>query len=110
MTRRFGRVSFPKGPAMADYQIDCVNKPNRTSPHDHITHVGGPKPDGTGRWKDSVPAVVRLIEQNAHRFYTSVGGSTAWVGVRTSAAGHKFLQTHADGVWKDNLLALKECG
>lgn len=94
---------------MADYQIDCINKPNRNSPYEHITHVGGPKPDGSGRWKDTVPNVVHLIEQKAHRFYTSEAGATAWVGVRTSAAGNKFLQTYADGTWKDNLLSLDEC-
>lgn len=94
---------------MADYRIDCVNKPNRNSAHEHITHVGGPNPSGVGRWKDPVAAVARLIEQNTHRFYTSEGGATAFVGVRTSAAGNKYLQTYADGVWKDNLLALKEC-
>jgi hypothetical protein len=94
---------------MANYQIDCVNKPDRFSPHEHITHVGGPTPDGTGRWKDTVPNVVRLIEGNQHQFYTRRGDASAWVGVRTSAAGNKFLQTHADGVWKDNLLALQEC-
>lgn len=94
---------------MTDYRIDCVNKPNRYSPHEHITHVGGPKPDGTGRWKDPVAAVVQLIESKQHRFYTKEGNASAWVGVRTSAAGRKFLQTYADGVWKDNLLALPEC-
>jgi hypothetical protein len=95
---------------MADYRIDCVNKPNRSSPHEHITNVGGPNPGGSGRWKNSVPDVVRMIEQGTHRFYTNESGASAWVGVRTSAAGNKFLQTHADGVWKDNLLALVECG
>lgn len=94
---------------MADYRIDCVNKPNRNSSHEHITHVGGPKSDGSGRWKETVPNVVRMIEQKTHRFFTSEGGVTALVGVRTSAAGNKFLQTYADGVWKDNLLALQEC-
>jgi hypothetical protein len=95
---------------MADYRIDCVNKPDRSSPHEHITHVGGPKPDGSGRWKDTVPNVARSIEQKVHRFYTSEAGASAWVGVRVSAAGNKYIQTQADGVWKDNLLALKECG
>jgi hypothetical protein len=94
---------------MTDYRIDCVNKPNRSSPHEHITHVGGPNPDGIGRWKDTVPNVVRLIENQQHRFFTKEDGASAWVGVRTSAAGNKFLQTHADGVWRDNLLALPEC-
>jgi hypothetical protein len=95
---------------MADYRIDCVNKPDRSSPHEHITHVGGPNPNGVGRWKDSVQAVIRLIEQGNDRFHVSERGATASVGVRTSAAGNKFLQTYADGIWKDNLLALKECG
>ncbi len=94
---------------MADYRIDCVNKPNRTSVHEHITHVGGPNPNGSGRWKNTTAEIVRMIEQGTHRFYTNESGAAAWVGVRTSAAGNKFLQTHADGVWKDNLLALKEC-
>jgi ethanolamine utilization microcompartment shell protein EutL len=94
---------------MADYRIDCVNKPNRNSAHEHITHVGGPNPNGVGRWKEPVATVVRMIEQNTHRFYTSESGATAMVAVRTSAAGNKYLQTYADGVWKDNLLALKEC-
>ncbi len=95
---------------MADYQIDCVNKPDRNSPHDRITHVGGPKPDGSGRWKDTTANVVRFIEDKQHRFYTHEGKEPTWVGVRTSANGNKFLQTHANGVWKDNLLALSECG
>ena len=97
---------------MADYRIDCVNKPDRNSPHEHITHVGGPKPDGPGRWRDTVANIVRPIEPieaKTDRFYTSEGGVSACVLVRTSAAGRKFLQTNADGVWKDNLLALKEC-
>jgi hypothetical protein len=95
---------------MADYRIDCVNKPNRSSPHEHITHVAGPDPNGARRWKDSVPNVVRFIQNRQHRFYTQEGDASAWVGVRTSAAGNKFLQTYANGVWKDNLLALPECG
>jgi len=56
-----------------------------------------------------MPNIVQLIESGTHRFYTKEGNASAWVGVRTSAAGNKFLQTYADGVWKDNLLALSEC-
>jgi hypothetical protein len=93
-----------------DYRIDCVNKPHRNSPHEHITRVGGPNPNGVDRWADTALNVVRFIESNQHRFYTREGNASAWVGVRTSAAGNKFLQTYADGIWKDNLLALDECG
>jgi hypothetical protein len=95
---------------VAAYRIDCINKPDRFSPHEHITHVGGPRPDGSGRWKDTVPNVVQFIENREHSFYTKEGDAFAWVGVRTSTTGRKFLQTYADGIWKDNLLALPECG
>ena len=61
------------------------------------------------RWKDTVANVVQFIETKQHQFYTKEGNASAWVGVRTSAAGRKFLQTYADCVWKDNLLALPEC-
>jgi Protein of unknown function (DUF3892) len=94
---------------MSDYRIDCVNKPDRNSPHERITHVGGPKPDGSGHWKDTASNVVGFIESGQHRFYTKEENASAWVGVRTNSAGNKYLQTHADGVWKDNLLALREC-
>ena len=93
---------------MADYRIDCVHKPDRMSAHEHITQAGGPKSEG-GRWQDSVENIVRFIENKQHRFYTKEGNSSAWVGVRSSASGRKFIQTYADGVWKDNLLALNEC-
>lgn len=95
---------------MTDYRIDCINKPHRNSPHEHITHAGGLNPNGTGRWKDIVINIVQMIERGQHRFYTSEGGKTAWVGVCTAASGAKYIRTHADGAWNDNLLALQECG
>jgi hypothetical protein len=92
-----------------DYHVTCVNKPHRSSPHEHITNLGGPKPDGSGRWQDTAVNLIRFIETKQHRFYTREGNASALVGVRVSAAGNKFLQTYADGIWKDNLLALDEC-
>lgn len=94
---------------MADYRIDCINKPDRDSRNDRITYAGGPNPDGSGRWKDSVPNIVGFIERREHRFYTQVGAAKVWVGVRTSAAGNKYIQTYANDQWNDNLLALPEC-
>jgi Protein of unknown function (DUF3892) len=83
---------------MATVRIDCVNKPDRLSPHESITRVGGPQPSGNGRWKSPTAEVVRMIESKQHTFYTRENGRTASVGVRVSARGHKFLQTYADGV------------
>lgn len=94
---------------MADYRIDCINKPDRNSPHERITHAGGPNPDGSGRWKDTVPNIVAFIESKNHRFYVQEGNTRVWVGVRTSGAGNKFIQTYANDKWADNLLAQREC-
>lgn len=84
-------------------RVTCVNKPDRNSPHEAITHLGGPD------WRDTRQNVVRAIENNTHSFYTYVGGKEAQLYVRTSANGTKFVQTISDGRWSDNLLALPEC-
>jgi hypothetical protein len=65
---------------MANYLIDWVNKADTLSPNEHITHVGGPKPDDSGQWKDTAPNVGKFIEGKQHRFYTKVVISSAWVG------------------------------
>ena len=36
-------------------------------------------------------------------------GNTAYVGTREHTNGTRFVQTYADKVWTDNLLALAEC-
>jgi hypothetical protein len=88
---------------MADVQITCINKPDRNNTHEAITHVG----NSQGKW--TVAQVVTWIEAKEHTFYAMVGGKRANIGVRTSDRGHKYLQTHADGYWNNNLLALAEC-
>jgi hypothetical protein len=84
-------------------QVECVNKPNRHSSEEAITHIGGPG------WKITVPDAIRKIENREWEFYTMVGGKRADIDVRTSKSGRKFLQTYADGYWNNNLLALPEC-
>ena len=84
-------------------QVECINKPNRDSSEEAITHIGGPT------WKFDVPDAIRKIENREWTFYTLVNGKRAEIGVNTSKSGRKFLQTHADGYWNNNLLALAEC-
>ena len=88
---------------MADVQVTCINKPDRESRHEHITHLGG------AGWRLSREEVIRRIEGTIDTFYTSVGGKRADVGVRREAGKAPYVQTHADGQWNNNLLALTEC-
>lgn len=50
--------------------------------------------------------VVDFIEIHDGKVYVEQGGYRAYVYVRQSASGMKFLQTYADGKWQDNLLSL----
>lgn len=87
---------------MAALQVTCINKIPRDNPHEGITHLGG------AGWKKTREQVITEIESNENSFYTSVSGKTAYVGVVNGPNG-KYVRTHADGYWNDNLLALPEC-
>lgn len=87
-------------------QIQCINKTNRYSAHDRISHVGGANPT---RWKLTQEQAIQAIEAGAWQFYVSVNGNSAWVIVAISAAGNKYLKTQNDGEQPNNLLSLPEC-
>ncbi|WP_030444775.1 DUF3892 domain-containing protein [Actinocatenispora sera] len=73
--------------------------------HEHITAVRW-QVAGTYQTGDSTTAdMVHWIEAGGSA-YVSNGHRTVSVGVVEPNIGAKYLRTHADGVWTDNLLAL----
>lgn len=92
------------------FQIKCINKPNRDSPVEHITHVGG---FGNQAWKLSVEEVMRRIESRGadhEDFYVKVGTNEADViVVQATAHKRKHIRTTPDLTKVDNLLSLPEC-
>ena len=88
-------------------EIKCINKTNRTNPHERIQYIGGVKPNKT-RWRLTVAEAIAGIEAGKWAFWTSVGGKVAKV-VIAKHEGHKYLKTEADGVSQNNLLSLPEC-
>lgn len=90
---------------MADVQVTCIKKQPRNDTHEGITHLGG---TGGGGWQWTRQQVIESIEARTNTFYTYVGGNRSDIGVVNGAHG-KYVRTHADGKWNDNLLALPEC-
>lgn len=90
---------------MADLQVTCINKPDRMSAHEHITHLGG-----VG-WKWTREEVIRSIDAKTHTLHVvdPTTKTRAYVGVVRPSGRSPYVQTYADGVWNNNLLALPEC-
>lgn len=90
-------------------RITCINKTDRSDPHERIRRIGGVNPDGTG-WRLSLDEAIRTSEDGTYAFYVErPAGDRVAVVVATSARGNKYLKTTADGEQPNNLLALPEC-
>ena len=87
---------------MADVRVTCINKQPRDNPYEGISNLGG----RNWRWLRS--KVIQSIEDGTNTFHTLVDGKRAEVGVVDGPNG-KYVRTHADGYYHDNLLALPEC-
>ena len=92
---------------MADVQVTCVNKPDRFSPHEHITHLGNP----AAGWRWTREDVIASIDAGTNTFYTidPISKKRADIAVVRDGIRAPYVRTHADGKWNDNLLALNEC-
>lgn len=74
--------------------------------HEHISRLWWVNPANSEAGDSSRAVIVDWIENHGGKAYVDEGGHRVDVRVRTPAYGEKYLQTAADGYWKNNLLAL----
>ncbi len=89
---------------MANYQVTCIRRDGSDADR-RIDRLGGPG------WNDSIDNVIRFIQNNQHRFWTTdINGNSVWVIVdQHPTSGRDYLTTEADGLPMNNLLNLDEC-
>ncbi|MEU0940981.1 DUF3892 domain-containing protein [Embleya sp. NPDC005971] len=87
-------------------QITAIRLSSGTT-HEHIIHLWWKNP-ADGKTGDNTRAqIVSWIEDQNGKAYTDDGkGHRADVAVVTPRQGEKYLRTHSDGAWTNNLLAL----
>lgn len=91
-----------------EQQVTCINKSDRTDPHERIISIGGVDANNN-KWKQLQEAAIQNIENNKYSFYVISSGIKTKVIVAESARGHKYLKTEADSTTSNNLLSLPEC-
>ena len=93
--------------AAKETHINCIIKPDRESPHEHITHIGNNAED----WLLTREAAIRRINSGEEFFYTidTKTGKKMFIRVVIEYGKDPYLRTHADGKFNDNLLAQETC-
>lgn len=93
-------------------RITCIKKSggHHEDPHHAISELGwiNERTDKTGR-NTRLEIYDWIKDQNGAAYVRDARGNQVSVRTREHGNGTKFLQTYADGIWTDNLLALREC-
>jgi hypothetical protein len=74
--------------------------------HEHIVRLWWTNPSDSSTGDNTRPEIVNFIEKNGKAYVEDPRNHRVDVGVVTPRTGSKYVRTHADGVWTDNLLAL----
>ena len=51
---------------MSEFEVTCINKPDRMSAHEHITHIG----NTANNWRLTRDEAIRRIDTQQEAFFT----------------------------------------
>ena len=92
-------------------RITCINKDNgdHYDPHEAITFLGWLEESTNKIGKNTRLEMVEFIEDGGQAYVKDSYGSIAYLVVRISRGGNKYVKTVADERETNNLLELPEC-
>ncbi len=92
---------------MREYEINCINKPNRNSTHEQVTHVG----HNLHRWRLTHKSVISRIDSKSEAFYLLdvQTNQRIYLAVVRQQGQPTYLRAQANGKWMDRLLDCDEC-
>lgn len=92
-------------------KVTCVSKPsgNNLDPHEAISRIGWVNESTGATGVSTRLEIYDFIKGGGQVYVTSLSSSRVYVGCRESNTGTKFVQTHADGQWNNNLLSQPNC-
>lgn len=92
-------------------RITCINKDNgdHYDRHEAITHLGWINESNGEKGKSTRADMVKFLEDGNKAYTKDSAGNVAYLVVRVSQSGNKYVKTIADGKETDNLLYLVEC-
>ncbi len=76
------------------------------SRHEHITHIKWVQDGQIAQSVSTRGEMVTYVEKGGKAYVKDAKGNVAYLAVRQTTSGTKYVQTYADGIWSDNLLAL----
>jgi hypothetical protein len=92
---------------MDEYQVTCIVKPDDSSPHDDITHIGNLE----DQWCMTVRGAIYQIEKKVSKFYV-LDHSTktrCYLEIVRELGKRPYLKAHVGARWTDILLAQGCC-
>ena len=92
-------------------KITCINKDNgdHYDRHEAITHLGWINESTNATGKSTRDEMVKFLEGGNSAYTKDNLSNVAYLVVRVSGSGNKYVKTVADGKETDNLLYLVEC-
>lgn len=89
-------------------EIKCINKENRYSIYERITHIWWANPSWSN-WKLTQKEAVDSINSKKYSFFVNIGWDKVNVVVAKSRFWHDYIKTENDWDEPNNLLSLREC-